>query len=561
MVTMPARIGETHGAPGAQPAAPPTTRRTPSTVLLVGVLLLATIVILRGISKGEFNYNVDETQHSVTGLYFADVLKDRPILHPVQYTYMYYAQYPALSGVVHWPPFYYLFEGVSFLVFGRTVVAARLSILLFALLGLSFWFELVKELQNEWTAALSAALLAVAPGVLPFEKMVMLEIPSLSLCIAATYFWTRYLLEENRRFVWWFAGFASAALLTKQNSIYLVLFCLLSVAVLRKWRLILKLDMVWPVAMMVFLVSPFYILVSQVHWKAIAMDLDDRQISGWRVLSFYWQALPGQLGWTLLGLCVLGIVSSRLWDKRPATALMLSWIAAGYVTFTMIGLKEYRYIIYWIPPFLYFASGLLTRMFRARWCRAVMGTVAVCILASSAVSAWFYQRPYVNGYAAVARRITDMSRSGIILYDGNLPGNFIFFMRAYDPGRRFLILRKALYAYRIKQRGGGVELVHGRQGIEDLLRRDGIRFIVVSDSAPQDFEVQHALRELLQAPQFQVCGEFPITDSEAKPSSGHLLLYENLDWGPPTDKFLRIKMLTLGHDIVVPLDGFMNESK
>jgi len=35
-----------------------------------------------------------------------------------------------------------------------------------------------------------------------------------------------------------------------------------------------------------------------------------------------------------------------------------------------------------------------------------------------------------------------------------------------------------------------------------------------------------------------------------------LLLYENKNWAPPTGKFLRVRMLTLNHDIVVPLDHF-----
>jgi len=74
---------------------------------LAVVLVLVSIVIVRGISKGEFSYNTDETQHAVTGLYVADLIRDRPFSHPIEYTYQYYAHYPALSGVVHWPPLFY----------------------------------------------------------------------------------------------------------------------------------------------------------------------------------------------------------------------------------------------------------------------------------------------------------------------------------------------------------------------------------------------------------------------------------------------------------------------
>lgn len=527
-----------------------------SNTLLIGVLLLATVVITRGIDKGEFNYNVDETQHAVTGLFVADFMRDLPVFHPVQYTYRYYAQYPALAGIIHWPPLFYVFEGIAFWAFGPSVVAARSAILVFALFGLYFWFRLVKELQNEWAAALSTALLALLPSILLFEKTVMLEIPSLSLCIAASYFWTRYLRHGKGADVYWFAGLASAALLTKQNSIYLGLFCLFTLLTMRRWPLLVKKDSLKALAICLLLVCPYYLLVYFVHWSTIAMDLGDQKVSGMGGILFYWKALPTQLGWTLLLLSILGAVTSSLWDRRETTLLMLSWIAACYVTFTVIGLKESRYVVYWLPPFLYFAAGLLTSMVRTRWGRMAMGVASVVLLATVVMSAWSYQRPNVTGYASAAERITEQSKSGIILFDGDLAGDFIFYMRAYDPSRRFVVLRKALYAYRIKPSGGEVELLHSSEELNDLVRRYGIRFVVISDNSPMHFEVQRVLREYLRSDQFSLMGQFPVKDSDFPERNSALLVYENLRWTPPTEKFLRIKMLTLHHDIVVPLDDF-----
>ena len=162
--------------------------RLASRFVLVAVLLFVTVVVTRGVHKGEFSINVDEGAHAVTGLYFADFLSDLPLAHPVQYTYNYYAQYPAL-GLILWPPLFHFVEGIIFLVLGPSVVSARLTTLLFALLGLIFWFKLVSELQNEWAAAVCTLLLALLPSLLLYEKAVMLEVPSLALCIAASYFW------------------------------------------------------------------------------------------------------------------------------------------------------------------------------------------------------------------------------------------------------------------------------------------------------------------------------------------------------------------------------------
>ncbi|MGA2022096.1 MAG: glycosyltransferase family 39 protein [Candidatus Sulfotelmatobacter sp.] len=524
-----------------------------SAVLLLGVLIVSTVMIVRGIKTGEFSYNVDEAQHAVTGLYAADLLHDHPA-HPVDYTYNFYAQYPAI-GVIHWPPLFYGFEGLSFLLLGPGVVAARLTILAFALFGLWAWFEMVRELQDEWTAALSTALLALMPSLLLFEKTVMLEVPCLSLCLAATLCWTRYLLHEKKSTLIWFVGFASAALLTKQNSIYLALFCVGSAMAAGGWRVLLRPAVWWSGLGVALITGPYYFLVYRTHWQSTVMNLTDKGVSGTSSWLFYWKALPGQLGWMLLALSLLGLVTSPRWDRRKVTLLMLSWIVACYVTFSLIGFKDARFALYWLPPFTYFAAGLLTRLFTRQPLRAIASVAAIVLLGSSVGAAWSYHRPYVTGYSAAAKAVTQAAPGGIILYDGDLPGNFIFFVSANDPHRHFLVLRKALYAYRIDKRWGAEELIHGSDGIEDLLRRDGIRFVVVSDRMRLDFEVQGTLRDMLHSKQFKLLGSFPIFSS-TQPPGANLLLYENEQWAPPSDKFLTIRMLTLSHDLVVPFSQF-----
>lgn len=527
-----------------------------SSALLVGVLALAIVAIGHGIRVGEFSYNVDESQHAVTGLYVADLVRDHPLAHPVAYTYRYYAQYPALSGIIHWPPVFYCFEGMFFLALGPTVVAARLTILFFALSGLVFWFLLVRELLNEWAAAFSAVMLALLPSILLFEKTVMLEIPLLTCCIAASFFWISYLLKGRKSDVYWFALFASAALLTKQNGIYLIPFCALSGFLCGGWKLFFRKELLAAAAICFLLVSPFYTLVYAVHRRTIAMDLGEHSARGGGPWFFYPKALPGQLGWTLLALGILGILTSRAWGRPKVSGIMLSWIVACYVTLTLIGHKEGRYVIYWIPPFLYFASGLIFCYFRKPQVKVAGTAAALLLVGTTLASAWSFHRPYVTGFAEVPKKILEESKSGVILYDGPLAGNFIFFMRADDPARRFLVLRKSLYAYQIKKSGGSMELIHSPQEIEDMFRHDGVRFIVVSDRAPLNFESQKMLRDFLKTSSFKELGRFPLGGNDLYPPNSSLVLYENLNWAPPTGKYLRIKMLTMDHDIVVPWDSF-----
>ena len=527
-----------------------------SGLLLLGVLVLSAIVIVRGIRVGEFSYNVDETQHAMTGFFVADLIRDHPVRHPVEYAYQYYAQYPALAGVIHWPPLFYLFEAVSFMLLGPSVVSARLIILAFALGAITVWFVLVREMQDDWTAALASLLLACAPGVLLFEKSVMLEIPCLAFCLAATLFWVRYLLRRKAADVYGFAVLASAAALTKQNAVYLILFCVFSGLSLEGWRIFVRSEVLRAAATGVALSAPFYCVVYLLHWKTVAADLMERSGSKAEAVAFYWSTLPEQVGWTIFLLAVVGILTCRKWARPRLTAIMLSWIAACYLTFTLIGHKEARYALYWIPPVIYFAVGPLVGYFRKPALRMASVCASLLLLGTSLAYAWSFQRPYVSGYELVAERVAQASKSGIVLFDGPLPGNFIFFLRANDPERHFVVLRKALYATRLKPSGGAVELVHNADEIDRLIHAYGIRFFVVSEGVPLKFDSQKILRDVLQTPSFHKIGSYPIVGSGLSPHL-NLALYENAAWTAPTEKYLRVKMLTLDHDIVVPMDRFV----
>ncbi len=129
-------------------------------------------------------------------------------------------------------------------------------------------------------------------------------------------------------------------------------------------------------------------------------------------------------------------------------------------------------------------------------------------------------------------------------------------MRALDPKRQFIILRKSLYADDIRPGENSEELLHSREELIDLLKRDGIRFVVVSEDVPLRFNAQRILRDQLHSDQFRLLGRFPISSNQASWKGESLLLYENKDWTAPVDKALRIRMLTLPHDIVVPIEQF-----
>jgi len=527
-------------------------------ILLSLVLVLAAIVISHGISKGEFNVNIDEAYNATTGLYVADFIRDLPVAlaHPVQYTYAYYAQYPAL-GLIHWPPFFHFIEGIMFLLFGPSVVSARITVLLFALFGLYFWFKLVAALQNEWTAAVCTIVLSCLPAVLLYEKAVMLEIPSLALCIAASYFWLEYLDQAKSPSLYWCSVFAGLALLTKQQGAYLGLFFLLSAFGLGKWRQLLSRPTLWAASIVLAIAGPFYVLELSIDRQSIAANMlqgVDRVPPN--RFTYYLQALPHELGWVLLGLSILGALLCWRYAKRRSFMFMSAWIAAWYLTYFVISTKQTRYMVYWLPPFIFFAAAPLTSRVLPKLARMGAAAVALALVSGYAWAGWHYERPYIVGYKALATEVLNRDNGGIVLFDGDLEGNYIFFMRALDPQRRFIVLRKALYATRVMPQFGSVELAHSKENIEDILGEFGIKYVAVESNEPLHFNSQKILRELLATQQFKLVRSIPIESNLPEWQARSLLLYENLQVKPRTARQLRLTMLSMSHDIVISLDDF-----
>lgn len=532
----------------------------------VVVSLVVMLIVTHGITRGEFDYNVDESQHAASGLFVTSLIKDSPA-HPIAYTYRYYSQYPALSGVIHWPPLFYLWEGIFFLVLGPTVVAARLAILMFALLACFYWFRLARELLGTWAAVFSTLIIALLPSLLLFEKTVMLEIPCLALCIAALYYWHRYLTGERLRDLYWFALAFSAALLTKHSAIFLIPVCLASVIAFRKWQLLDGHKVLGPLAVIFILTAPFYAVVYVVHWKIIAMDLVGRSNAvGGKLLSqvqsvlFYAKALPAQLGWPLLILAAIGVATSRWWSKREHIIFMLAWIGGCYITFTLISHKEPRYSLYWVPPLVFFAVGPLVTLWKLRAARLVTAGVAAVLLVHTVVAGWNYQRPYIEGYESLASRLKQMGRPGVVLFSAAVPANFIFFLRRVDFDRQFVVLRKALRTVGIKPAGGVENLATTPDQVRSVIAQDGVKYVVVADAAAR-FEGERSLQALVRSePRFKLLGAFPVESNESDWQVHNLYLYENTGWAPPTSPSLHIRMLTSDMDVDVPWEQVISAS-
>jgi len=355
------------------------------------------------------------------------------------------------------------------------------------------------------------------------------------------------------RYLYAFAAFFTLAFLTKHHAIYLLLWCPITLVAQRKWERVLNWKAVVAAAVSLVVIAPVYLLQIVMN-ASLGLNVKGTSANVGLDWSYYWLKVPELIGWGAVVLSAIGFLILLRWGKRENAFIMLAWILSCYVVFTLVRHKEARYIIYWVPAFAYFAVAPFTRRNSVTWLRFSGIALVTVVLASYTARAWGYHRLYVSGYAQLAQRLTK-SQGGCVLVDMDLPGNFIFFMRAYDPARRFVILRKGLYEVRTMREWGVTEFAHNQSEVEEILRSDSVQYVVVEKNMPLHFSPQQPLRDILEhSGEYRELATVPVESNMSDWRGRSLILYESKVAPPPPHGVLHVKMTSLPHDIYIPFE-------
>jgi hypothetical protein len=87
-------------------------------------------------------------------------------------------------------------------------------------------------------------------------------------------------------------------------------------------------------------------------------------------------------------------------------------------------------------------------------------------------------------------------------------------------------------------------------------RKFWIKYVFAEDPAKVDFDIQRTFRDLLNTARFPLLQTFPIASNVPSFNGRRLLVSENTEPMTRNAQFLRIRVLVLSHDIVVPLEDW-----
>ena len=505
-------------------------------------------------------FNNDETRHVMTGVFFRDALADAPFRNPARYAVGYYLQYPAL-GLVVWPPFFYLVEGVWMSFAGTSFLAARVLVGLFAAVACVCFYRLVRRDHDRPTAAAALLLLGFSPLFFRFSRQVMLEMHCLALVLAAVFHFERHLADHRRRDAWLACLLAALAALTRFDGICLLPYYAIRLLMTRNLALLKRPAVAGGILTALLLTGPYYLLTLREYGSTIAKTARESPAAGgttsfgFQNLAYYPAHIPEQIGWPAAGIALVGLFCSFRRESRRAAGPAFGLLLATYLFFTPIAELDSRHTIYWLPALILFAvKGCSAAARLVRRPRLTLPLV-ILVAAGSAIESVREPSLCVFGYEEAAEYVVGNNReTRVCLMDGFLNGGFIYQVRRHDPDRRLSVLRgdKLFYTVLSEPDAGYKGHARGEEEVIALISRYDPELIVVEE--PQlyfDLPGARLLRETLRdhPERFRLEKTIPIRSNHFRFAGARLEIWRNTIRNPERSEFLELEMLSIGRSL------------
>ncbi|MBF0614705.1 MAG: phospholipid carrier-dependent glycosyltransferase [Magnetococcales bacterium] len=533
--------------------------------LLLGILiLLASFLASRGLFDPDVGWP-DADRIVMDGVFIHDFLRDLQFgtLFSVdfpariyQYAVDYYTQYPSLSLGAK-PPLFPFVESIFFFLFGVNDLSAKASVILFSIIGLIAWYDLVRQTHDHATAWLSSGLLFTTPFIVYWSWYTMLEIPVLAMALVTANTMWRYVETRANRWLYWSAFALSLSMWTKQAAFFMVPWFLIWMILLGRTTEMLRDRAVWKATALVIVLNlPLLVLSIWLGKNNMALAFEgvreSHRVGSWFDWSYLRQYIDilirDQVTIPVLLLSLIGFATS-LYRRDRQTLIYFSLIVGTFLFFTALrSFRIDRYTIFWVPGFALFAV-IPIHHFRKHPLFQRLGTA--CILAVMVYQIHLCQTTtpaFTKGHQEAARFAIEQSKNGRIFMDGVNNGYFIYYVRLNDPNRNYFILRgdKLLHSSNVMTEDWTQIHTHDLQGIRSHLDQHGIDILVVEESNYTNLEIHQMLRDHLKSDAFELLKTIPVHSSRSSLKNQSLLIYRYKQAKAPGTKRFKLSLPIVG---------------
>ena len=528
-------------------------------------LLVALVIGSRGITdEGAMFVQDDMPRYLMTGTFLYDFLGSGAgwtFDSAMTYAEHYFAQYPALS-IGHHPPLFPMSLVPFYAIFGVSVFAARLAVLVFFVLSLVLLYTLVDRVYDEEVAGWACLLFASCPVLAPFAQRAYSEMPTIALVLGALNALMRFRDSGRLRDYVLFIVLAVATLATRQLAVFMWPAYIALLVTRGGWSRLARRD-----AMSVTLAGALLVVVIALATLklspssvGVVRDVFNEDSSVLSRVELLGPVLRAHLLPTL-GLVTAAGLLMALVRRDRRIMLGVYWIVSVLASALLITgwVEPVRYSLVAVPAYCVCAASLVraTRSPALRWAFTVALAVTV------AWSSWTSRDtrpPSMGGYEQAARFVlADAAGQSAptVLYSASADaGAFVFFVRKHDSARRLVVLRsdKLLTTSRMSQ-VSIEDRIRSPQEIYPLLDRYGTRFVVIEDM-PSGSIVLDWLRDELRAGRFIERRRIAVDQTDSARRGPFLVVYEYKHARPPDpDAEIDLNLPLVGREIRVRLSA------
>jgi len=463
--------------------------------------LAAALQYRDGAYRTELGSYPDEPAHLITGLMIRDYVFSGMKTGPIDYGGNYYLHYPKV-GFGMWPPLFHFVEAAWFVLFppSRTtafVLEALITGLLAALLAAR-----AARLFGVWFGLMAGVCFVFMPVVRTFTGMIMADTLMALIAFGAMLAFAAYAEKGGYRRAAFFGLLCGLAVMTKSNAAALALLPLITIILLRKYRLLIAPATFLAAAVALAIAIPCQLLV--VHFWTGAVSPYKYSVGFlFEMLRIHLSMYARLPGFVLLPLAIVGVAHrvvlpyfSRIIEPLWASAagLCVAMFLFGFAPLP----PEPRYHIASMAAIVLFACAGLYAI-AARY-----PVVAVAVAVLFVVTAPATPRHKNYGFMAAAEAIetSPAYRNAVMLVSSENFGEGMFIpeiaFREQRPGH--YVLRGTKVLSRSRWDLDSYELLYKTpEEMEKYLESIPVRLIIFDTSRGTARMPHHALlKQLLQ---------------------------------------------------------------
>jgi len=279
-----------------------------------------------------------------------------------------------MDSAMFYPPLYDVITAISFGTWGISVFSARLVAVIFALLSLVVIYESVNKVIGKRTALLSAIFLGTMPGFIWAARVALVEtmlIFFFSLTLFLFFIW----LRTSKSWLLSLSGvMLGLGILAKYQTVIALAIMTTSIIFLCRNHIRHRLSRLTFLILVAFIITVPWILFAYQIYSTVMIDQwfyamnignpDKLAYSSRFALPVFYLiemvypygvVHPVSFFIYILGLLGLGVL---LWRRHPEDKFLLIWFVAVYIFFTLIGNRQWRYVVPLFPVLAISAASL-----------------------------------------------------------------------------------------------------------------------------------------------------------------------------------------------------------